>query len=498
LEQAIEYLTSQEWPRRGAALPVRLSIWLQSNQQLDFRWRLENHRHKVMRLVLTFKRSSPSMVFWAMVPYELWTPKMKEAVAKLRAALGTNEQIVFRLRRPLYGLPISGRLWEQHLSASLTGDGWKPLEGYSQAWTRTDAAGNVALLTAYVDDLMLSGKDHGKWWPSIRALIDVSEPERLSKLLGIQFIFRDLKTHWEVEMNMKDYMKECVKRYVATAGAPPMKPRAMAPFHTFSVGDYTDKSMQSEGIFRESAARLLMSALYACRMVRPDLSYAVCSAAGFLHGWTVMADKRLTAIFSYINNTAEYSMKYRLKKGSLDTLRLLCFADADLGGSDETARSTSGAAIFLSDGCGGDLLVAHWSKRQHSTSTSTAESELVSMNVMVKDGMLPLQQLMTEVLSRVFKAYAFEDNEACLRIILAGYSLALRHVKKHHKLSLSALHETFQADDNDIFHVGSKKQRADGLTKAMSGVEIVPARRMLGVYKPGEDMYSCELSSQEW
>ncbi len=97
-----------------------------------------------------------------------------------------------------------------------------------------------------------------------------------------------------------------------------------------------------------------------------------------------MCDKRLATIFGYLKATSSYTQRFKIRANSLQSLAITCFADSDLSGSDDNARSTSGVILLINDGFGGDLAVGFHSKRQHSTSTSTAEAEIVALNEAVK------------------------------------------------------------------------------------------------------------------
>ena len=95
---------------------------------------------------------------------------------------------------------------------------------------------------------------------------------------------------------------------------------------------------------------------------------------------------------------------------------------------------------------------------------------------------MPLQTLWSAFLSRPVQAVYWEDNSACITIIKAGYSLALRHLAKHHRISLSFAHEvTGSAYDADIRHIDSANQRGDFLTKALVRSSYEDACRMNGI-----------------
>jgi hypothetical protein len=329
--------------------------------------------------------------------------------------------------------------------------------------------------------------------------VKTGEPQILSRILGVEFAFKQVAEggvkNWEVEWGMVNYVNTCVSRYQEEVG--PIK-ECRSPSHAFKSEDFSCPKMQSPGKNGHVAARLLMSALYACRMARPDVSYSVCATASFLTKWTVMSDIRLAAIYGYLKSTSSFTQKAKIRSGSLSTLAISCFADSDLGGSDDNGRSTSGGILFINDGFGGDMAVGFHSKRQHSTSTSTAEAELVSLGEAVKSLLYPIHQLMEDILGRAVRAVTFEDNESCGKIVTAGVSVALRHVRKHHRLSIGFLNEVYFTDPNcQLAKVDTSRQRADGLTKSLSPKDMQLARHQLSVCGPGQRPYACDFSHKD-
>ncbi len=74
---------------------------------------------------------------------------------------------------------------------------------------------------------------------------------------------------------------------------------------------------------------------------------------------------------------------------------------------------------------------------------------------MTKLCLLPLRQL----LDRRIDAVAYADNDARGRIVGHGYSVALRHVRKRHRLSISFLNEVHVRDGlAKLCHIPSESQ----------------------------------------
>ncbi|GKD39091.1 hypothetical protein Tco_1259298 [Tanacetum coccineum] len=103
----------------------------------------------------------------------------------------------------------------------------------------------------------------------------------------------------------------------------------------------------------------------------PDIVFVVCMYARYQAKPT---DKHLLSIkriFRYLKGTIHMGLWY-LKDSSF---ALKSFADTDYAGCQDTKRSTSGSAQFLSD-----RLVSWSLKKQKSTAISTTEAEYIALS----------------------------------------------------------------------------------------------------------------------
>ena len=67
-------------------------------------------------------------------------------------------------------------------------------------------------------------------------------------------------------------------------------------------------------------------------------------------------------------------------------------------------------------------------------------------------------------------------------VINAGYSQQLRHIAKHHRISLGEVHELCQHDDIKLEHILTDKQKGDLMTKGLARPKHEEAMRMVGLY----------------
>ena len=420
--------------------------------------------------------ADPAQQYYVELPPDLLTPEQKRKIQDRGL-----KRAFFLLKVPLYGLPIASTMWERHLDTVLTEQGWRPVEGWPQTYTRPSASKTAApnlCLCFYVDDGTMSGGAPGEQdaaWAQLRTKIRCGDPEPISRSLGVNFKITDSPTCTCVSTAMNDYFKSAIDAYEAVPGPPLSKHPVPTPY-----ADVDPQLEQQPGELADRAASIVMKLLFAARMTAPHLCYAIGALATQFTKWSKQCDRELVRLLSYIKFTP-FELTGIVHPKEVDTLAIHCYPDADLAGSRNSARSISGAITGIASEH--SWLPLDWhSKRQSATSTSTSESETVSLVTAAKSHVIPLQTLWSAFLGRPVKAVYWEDNSACITIIKAGYSLALRHLAKHHRISLSFAHEvTSNEYDADLRHIDSAHQRGDFLTKALPRSSFENACRMNGV-----------------
>ena len=78
-----------------------------------------------------------------------------------------------------------------------------------------------------------------------------------------------------------------------------------------------------------------------------------------------------------------------------------------------------------------------------------------------------------------------EDNTARGKVVTAGYSKKLRHLKRVHRVSLASVKEQLDRDDVELSLVGTSDQKADAFTKAVEPALWPKTLQNLGVHLDG-------------
>ena len=204
---------------------------------------------------------------WAILPYELWTPGM-------RMKFPATAKIAVRLLKSLYGHPLAGRLWQEHLSAALSALGGVEVAEHPSNWLFR-LEGQVMVLNVYVDDLTLAGaaKLHGQFWTLLREKIKL-DPEAEVLTDGIRILGRLHRSHRTTDgttltLDMGSYAQQVVELYAELADIDKDSLKAV-PTPCLSESAIVDDDLVT-GTMQPHASKVLMKALWLARLARPDI-----------------------------------------------------------------------------------------------------------------------------------------------------------------------------------------------------------------------------------
>ena len=151
-------------------------------------------------------------------------------------------------------------------------------------------------------------------------------------------------------------------------------------------------------------------------------------------------------------------------------IRLDVYTDADFAGCIHSVKSTSGLWIEISGG--GHTFPLYWqSKRQSSVARSTTEAELIAMANGLFGEVYNLQSFLQQLLGKELEVKFFQDNNAVLQVLEAGYSAKLRHCGRVHKVNVASISEALEDESLTAEHCTTREQKANGFTKIVPPIE---------------------------
>ncbi|XP_038988043.1 secreted RxLR effector protein 161-like [Phoenix dactylifera] len=203
---------------------------------------------------------------------------------------------------------------------------------------------------------------------------------------------------------------------------------------------------------------------------RPDLSYAVGVASRFMEKPTVMHHKAVKQILRYLKGTVHCGLIYEKKKGEEE---IIGYSDSDLAGDVDDRKSTGGMAFYVNDS-----LVSWNSQKQKTVALSSCEAEYMAATAAASQA-LWLRSLLGELTKQEPKQVKlFIDNKSAIALIK---NPVFHGRSKHIDTRFHFIRGCVEGGQIMVRFVRTEEQRADALTKALSGVKLATMKHLLGV-----------------
>nr|GFA22665.1 retrovirus-related Pol polyprotein from transposon TNT 1-94 [Tanacetum cinerariifolium] len=267
---------------------------------------------------------------------------------------------VYRLKKALYGLKQAPRAWYDTLSTFLLDNDFS--KGAVDPTLFAQKTGkHILLVQIYVDDIIFASTDP--------KACDMFSNEMSSKfqmsMMGQMLFFLGLQVFQSpggIFINQSKFALEILKKFGMDSCDSIDTPMV----------DQLKLDEDPSGIpVDQTCFRTMVGSLMYLTASRPDLVFAVCMCARYQAKPTKKHLEALKWVFRYLKETINWGLWY-LKDTAMS---LTAYADADHAGCQDTRRSTSESAQFLSD-----KLVSWSSKKQKSTAISTTEAEYIAMS----------------------------------------------------------------------------------------------------------------------
>lgn len=199
---------------------------------------------------------------------------------------------------------------------------------------------------------------------------------------------------------------------------------------------------------------LMGSLMYLMLGTRPDLCFAVGFMSRFQDKATDTHWKHLRRVLRYVKGTDDFQLTYRRR----DVAALYGYVDADWANCPNDRKSTTG---YLLNVFGNTII---WSSKKQSLVTlSTTEAEFVAATSAAKE-VLWLQKLLSDLRIEFDRpTVLYEDNYGCLQV---SKTMETKR-SKHFDIRYHFLKDLVQEKKIKLVYVDSKRQVADGLTKAL-------------------------------
>ena len=302
---------------------------------------------------------------------------------------------------------------------------------------------------------------------------------------------------------MDGAIDSAVERYLVMTGKTIKNLRNVAT-PCMDDGQFAPTEFYEEGEVSENAAKIVLKALYAARVARPELLWAVNTLAREVTKWTKACDRRLHRLMSYMHFHKQDVLTAHAGD-QISDCKIMMFADASFAGDLRDSKSTSGMYMAIA-GPHTWVPLAWLCKKQTAVSHSSAEAEIIALDAGMRMEALPMMELWNTALDvfdppkdhhkpqplvprppRSINDYLqqvdevppnarptsnrgvliiLEDNDSVIKMCLKQRIPRLKYVPRTHRVDLDALINQIAKDPQVIMRfVKTHQQAADIFTK---------------------------------
>lgn len=397
--------------------------------------------------------------------YMLLQPQVVEALLELqpeaREFVCPNGTLIVLLRKAIYGLVESARLWYDTLSAVLISLGFIKSSADNCVFVLRNSNGEaVCIVCVYVDDLFVTAPLQSiidKLYSDLSAKFNALSMQTGKKInyLGMEITFDD--DVGSATISQLGYLQDMLTKFKISGTA--SYPSSPDLFTVDSASPATDATYYRS---------MVMSVFYLAKRTRPDVLLPVAYLASRCAAPTVSDLQKVVRVLMYLNATQHLPLV--LQPESLD---IFVGIDASFGAHPD-GKGHSG--MFISFGRNGGTLFAQSSKQRIVTKSST-ESELVGLS----DGLsqvMWIRSLMRDLGMLSDKPTTiWQDNQATIRIATNGPGQKGR--TKHMDVRYFFIVERINAKEIILEWLPTGDMVADIFTKPLGGAQFVKLRGLL-------------------
>ena len=348
---------------------------------------------------------------------------------------------IWRLKRALYGLKQSPRVWNNRFSQFMMDAGFTISHYDGSVYYQHDPF--VAVIV-YVDD----GIIFAAVYDDITSLL--SKMDKQFRLRDMELsVYRGLEISKEANgilVNQRNYACSVIESLNMTGAA-----IASNPITSFGG---KDSPLDPIVPYRSAVGSLS----YLADFTRPDISYAVNCLARKTAAPTNNDWKAVKQFARYLKGTPDIGILFR--KDAQREPTLVGYSDSDFAGDSSSSKSTTGYIILFNDA------PIHWKAQlQKHVTLSSTEAEVIAMCAVSKELAWIRRMILELKLMEEKPAQLLCDNKSALAIVKSERAtLRTRHLRAQD----AYIREQIELNELELFHVPSNEQLADFLTKTVA------------------------------
>ena len=378
---------------------------------------------------------------------------------------------VCKLKRSLYGLKQSPRMWNQTIDVFMLEMGFKKCESDHCVYIKRNDH-EMIFVVLYVDDLILASSNDELLESTKHALserFEMTDMGELEYFLGMEI--KNNRDEGKVTVRQTKFLKSILTRFGMQDSKPVKTPQdpGLKLTNSMCEGGCNHEDTMKNMPYRSAVG----SIMYLMVATRPDLAAAVGVLSQFAADPCPTHWQALKRVMRYLQATSTQGLEYSRQ----DNCCVCGYSDADWAGDIESRRSTSGYAFMMSGGC-----ISWRSKKQRTVALSSTEAEYMALSeatqeaVWLKVFLCELGEMASDDAIKIY-----EDNQGSIAL---AKNPEFHKRTKHIDIRYHFVREKVEEGEVVLQYVSTTDMLADIMTKAITAVQFENLRNRLGIRAP--------------
>lgn len=370
-----------------------------------------------------------------------------------------KEDLVCKLRKSIYGLKQSARVWNETLHKVLIELGLKQASADDCLYVLEGTVNSVYVLV-YVDDILVTSNSDVYVERVRKKLQERFITENLGEVRNYLGMRIERSNDGMFFLDQRKYIQRIIEQFELQNAK-----GSDIPLNPTYYSDPCDDKMANNSKYRSAIGCLL----YVAMNTRPDIAAAVGILSQKVSEPTIKDWKEVKRVICYLKST----IQLRLKIGCNDShITPIGYSDANWAECRNTRKSNSGCIFKL----GGPII--WYCRRQDSVALSSSEAEYIALSEACKEG-LWLQRLLQDFSWKGGKCITiYEDNQNVLTWVKTKKPSGR---SKHIDTRLHFIGEHISAGRIKLIYCPTAEMVADIFTKGLPKDKFVRLRKLTGL-----------------
>jgi hypothetical protein len=385
-----------------------------------------------------------------------------------------------KLKKSLYGLKQSGRMWYNRLNEYLTKEGYHNNPISPCVFIKKSNFGFV-IIAVYVDDLNIIGtpEELENTATYLKKEFEMKDLGKTKFCLGLKI--EHLK--YGIFVHQSTYTEKILKRLNMDKSHPLSSPMVVRSLDIkkdcFRPKEDNEEILGPEVPYLNAIGALM----YLANNTRPDIAFSVNLLARYSSAPTRRHWNGIKHILRYLRGTIDMGLLYK----KIADPKLVGYADVGYTSDPHKARSQTGYVFTY-----GNTAISWRSTKQTLVATSSNHSEIIALHetsrecVWLRSMIQHIQESCGIKTIKENPTVIYEDNAACIAQIKDGYIKGDR--TKHISPKFFSTHEFQKNGEIDVHQIRSNENLADLFTKSLPTktfenlVHKIGLRRLKDIY----------------